>query len=104
MSALIVRALQPQRFEPARSAAQIVNWFAARRWTMDLLLVALPLTAFILGSVALLRAWRADADLSAAATRTLTAIRAHWEALLILAATLAAAGILTVVGVHVITD
>jgi ABC-type Fe3+ transport system permease subunit len=104
MTALVVRELQPQVHEPAHSAQRIVMWYAARPWTLWVLLRALPLAALIIGGAALTRVWRDDADLRGAAGRTAAAIRAHLPTLLIAAATLAAAGILAVVMVHALLD
>jgi hypothetical protein len=35
MSALVLRSLQPLQYEPARSAQQLVMWYAGRMWTLD---------------------------------------------------------------------
>lgn len=104
MTALVVRAIQPQQYEPAHSAQLIVMWFAARRWTLLLLLIALPLAALAMGCGTIVREWRADAGLPRAAHDALTALRARWETTLIALATMAAAGILAVVAAHMLMD
>ncbi len=104
MTALFVRNWQPQPLEPAHSAQRIVLWYAARPWTLRVLLTALPLAALLVGGVTLRRAWGADAELRGSTRQTVAAARAHLAALLLAAATLAAAGILAIVAVHALTD
>ncbi|HEV2751902.1 MAG TPA: hypothetical protein VGV12_15380 [Gemmatimonadales bacterium] len=104
MIALVVRELQPQQYEPAHTAERIVMWYAARQWTLWVLLIALPLAALVIGSGRLLSSWRDDAELRQSARQALALIRAHLATLVVAAATLAAAGILVIVGVHMLTD
>jgi hypothetical protein len=48
MTALFVRNLQPLQYEPAHTAQQIVDWYAARpRVGLWLLLTALPLAVLV---------------------------------------------------------
>jgi hypothetical protein len=42
MTALMLRNLQPLQYEPARSAQQLVMWYAGRMWTLWVLLLGLP--------------------------------------------------------------
>jgi hypothetical protein len=103
MLALFVRNLQPAPYEPAQSARRLVEWFSARRILgLDIFLVALPVIAFLMGCVTLLRSWHNDAELRRATLVTVAACRAHLATLLIAVATLAAGGILTIVTVHMI--
>ncbi len=105
MTALFVRNLQPQQFEPAHSAQRIVMWYASQHglglWG---LLIALPLAVLLIGGATLLRNWREDAALRGAAQQMFTTIRAHAATLFIAAATVTAGGILAIVALHVITD
>ena len=74
--ALVIRSLQPQQYEPARTAQSIVNWYAARPHVgLWLLLMALPLVVFAVGCVTLLRNWQHDAKLRQAAHSALAALR-----------------------------
>jgi hypothetical protein len=93
MLALIFRGLTSGVLEPAASAAgQIVTWYADRLWTLWILLILLPLIAALAGGSALLsRPGRPERVRDAA----LPAIAG---------ATLAAAGILAVVAVHVLMN
>jgi hypothetical protein len=101
MTSLVARSIQPQQYEPAHTAALIVDWYAARvHLGLWVLLIALPLAVVVLGCVALARAWKTDEALREAAA----ALRAHCAAALVAAATLAAGGILAIVAVHVLTD
>jgi hypothetical protein len=105
ITALFVRNLQPQQYEPAHTAQQIVTWYASRpRIGLWGLLIALPLAVLATGCVALLSAWNRDSELRQATQDVLTAIRAHSAMLLVFVATLTSAGILAIVALHVLTD
>jgi cytochrome b561 len=104
MCALVVRSLQPQQYEPARTAQRIVDWYAARvHLGLWVLLIALPLTVLATGSVTLLRAWNDNAELRQQARQTLAAIRAHLATLFVAVATLASGVILAIVALHMMT-
>jgi hypothetical protein len=105
MAALFVRNVQPPAYEPAHAAQRLVDWFATHTFlALDMFLIALPFAALVIGGTAVLRGWRSDAQLRNAMLQTAATVRAHLAALLIAAATLAAAGILGIVALHVITD
>lgn len=104
MAALIVRELQPLQHEPARSAHQLVMWYAGRVWTLWILLLALPITVLATGGATLLRSWNRDPALPSAARQLLAAIRAQFAMLVIAAATLAAGGILAIVVLHMLAN
>jgi hypothetical protein len=105
MIALFLRNIQPPQYEPAQTARRLVDWFSARPLLgLDVCLIALPFTALVIGCATVFRSWRSDAQLRHAALQTLAALRAHLSAVLIVLATLIAAGILAIVALHVITD
>jgi hypothetical protein len=105
MTALFVRNLQPPRYEPAHTAQQIVAWYAVRPHIgLWVLLIALPLAVLVTGSATLLHKWSCEVELRQATRHTLAVLRTHLETLLIAGATLAAGGILAIVGLHVLTD
>ena len=105
MTALFVRSIQPVRFEPAHTAQQIVNWYAARPHVgLWLLLIALPLLVLGIGAAALIRAWRRDSELRNATMQAMVLVRSHFATLSIAVATATAAGILTIVALHLLTD
>ena len=105
MTALFVRNIQPPQYEPAHTAQRVVDWFSARPHVgLDVFLIALPFSAFVIGCAVVLRSWRSDAELRQAALGTLVALRAHLATLLIAGATLTAGGILAIVALHMITD
>ena len=105
MTALFVRNIQPEQYEPAHTAGQIVMWYAARpRLGLWVLLIALPLAVFVTGSATLLRSWNDDGELRQVTRQTVAALRAHLAVVLVAAATLTAGAILAIVGVHVLTD
>jgi len=105
MTALFVRNLQPQQYQPAHAAQSIVDWFAARTHLgLWVLLIALPLAVSLIGAATLRANWRKDAELRQAARAAFAVVRSQWPALLVAVTTLAAAGILAVVALHVLTD
>ncbi|MFI5181100.1 MAG: hypothetical protein ACHQPI_06900 [Thermoanaerobaculia bacterium] len=105
MTALFVRNLQPQQYEPAHTAQQIVLWYAARPHVgLWVFLMALPFTVLVIGCATLLRTWNAEVELREAARQTFAAIRLHLATLIVALTTIAAAGILATVALHVLTD
>ena len=105
MTALFVRSIEPNQYEPARTAARLVEWFGARPFLcLDIFLIALPFAVLVVGCVTVLRSWFREAELRQAAAETVAFVRGHLATLLIAAATLTAGGILAIVAVHVITD
>jgi hypothetical protein len=104
MTALFVRNWQPLTYEPARSAQRIVMWYAARPWTLWVLLRALPFAVLVIGCTALAHDWHDDAGLRETARRTFADVRTHFATVLVALATLAAAGILAIVALHALTD
>lgn len=105
MTALFVRNIQPPPYEPAQTARRLVDWFAGHTvLALYVFLMALPLAAFVIGCVTVLRTWRTDAQLRQAALQTLATVRANLAALLIAGATVVAGGILAIVALHAITD
>jgi hypothetical protein len=105
MTALFVRNLQPQQYEPAHTAQRIVMWYAARPHVgLWVLLMALPLTVLVIGLVTVLRTWSSDGELRQATLKVMAAVREHWATLLTAAATLTAGGVLAIVALHVLTD
>jgi ABC-type Fe3+ transport system permease subunit len=106
MTALFVRNLQPEQYEPAHAAAQIVNWYSKGPvWlTLWIALMAMPLAVLLIGGSTLLRSWNNNAELRQAARQMVRTVRAHLATLLIAGATVVAGGILGIVALHAITD
>jgi hypothetical protein len=104
MTALVLRSLQPLQYEPAHSAQQLVMWYAGRMWTLWVLLLALPLAVLVTGCATLLRSWNRDTALMQTVRQSLAEIRAHVATLLVAVATLAAAGILAIVVLHMLAN
>jgi len=105
MTALFVRNLQPQQFEPAHTAQRIVTWYSLRpQIGLWVLLIALPFLVLVLGSGTLLRTWRDEPDLRDGTRRTVAFIGEHLATVLIAGATLAAGTVLAIVTLHVLTD
>jgi|SRR5581483_7382354 len=61
-SLLFMIAVALQMTHAIRPAEQIVAWYAARMWTLWLLLIALPLAVLASGASTLLRFQRAPSD------------------------------------------
>jgi hypothetical protein len=101
MASLVVRNLGPLQYEPAHTAQQIVMWYAGRMWTLRVLLFALPCVVLISGWAALRTRYRDTVQLGT--HRSLAASRPHWPLRLVSVTTVASAGILAIVGFHVLT-
>jgi hypothetical protein len=99
MAALVLRN-QPLPYESAHAAQRVVMWYAARQWTLWVLLIALPLTVLVTGGIMLLRGWSDDVRLRQALPQTLAAIQAQRAMLFMAATTLTAGTILAIVAVH----
>ena len=104
MTALTLRNLPPLQYEPARSAQQLVMWYAGRMWTLWVLLFGLPLVALVSGCAELLRSWNRDIVLLLTSQKSLAMVRAHLAALFIAATTLIAGVILAIVVLHVLAN
>src|SRR6266852_1209447 len=103
MAALVLRNL-PLQYEPAHSAQQLVMWYAGRMWTLWVLLLALPLAVLVTGCATLLGSWNRDTALMQTVRQSLAEIRAHVATLFVAATTLAAAGILAIVVLHMLAN
>ncbi len=105
MTALFMRSIQPQQFEPAHTAQRIVGWYAARTGVgLWLFLIGFPMVVLAIGSVSLVRNWRSDPALRQVALEFAGAIRRHLAVLIIALATSASAVILGIVVLHLITS
>jgi hypothetical protein len=104
MSALVLRHLQPLQYEPARSAQQLVMWYAGRMWTLWFLLLGLPLIVLVSGCAELLRSYNRDIVLPLTSQKSLDMVRAHLSSLFIAATTLMAGVILAIVVLHVLAN
>ena len=99
--ALFLRQVPPPGREPARTADRIVRWYAAHpQLALWVLMLMLPMSAFILGSVALMRTWGNNAELRYYAWRALTEIPEHWPAFSVGVATFLSASLLMMVTAH----
>lgn len=103
MTALFVRNVQPQQFEPAHTAQRIVDWYAARTHVgLWLFLIGFPLAVLAIGCISLVRNWRSDPALREAALDSARSIRRHFAVLVVALATAASAVILCIVALHLI--
>jgi len=104
MGALVVRNLQPLQNEPAHTAQQIVMWYAARQWTLWVLLIALPFAVLVTGCITWVRNRSQTAQFSRAGQPTLAAIPTHRALLLVAATTLTAGAVLAIVVIHMLAN
>ncbi len=104
MTALVLRNLQPQQYGLAHSAQQLVMWYAGRMWTLWVLLLGLPLIVLVTGGATVLHSWNRDIVLPHTARQSLAVIRAHLATLFVATITLAAAGILAIVILHMLAN
>src|ERR1700681_1471170 len=103
MTALTLRNLQPLQYEPARSAQQLVMWYAGRMWTLWVLLLGLPFIVLVSGCAELLRSWNRDIIILPLTSRkSLAMVRAHLASLFLAATTLIAGVILAIAVLHVL--
>src|SRR5271167_3397676 len=88
MTALALRNLQSLQLEPARSAQQLVMWYAGRMWTLWVLLFGLPFIVLVSGCAELVRNWNRDIVVPLTLQKSLAMARAHWESVFIATTTL----------------
>jgi hypothetical protein len=89
MGALVVRTLPPPQSDLVLNAERIVMWYAARQWTLWVLLIVLPLAVLVAGCHTLLSARRIHPDVATTSVAT---------------ATLMAGGVLTIVTLHMLAN
>jgi len=104
MAALVVRMLQPLRYEPAHTAHQLVMWYAGRMWTLWILLLLLPFTVLVTGSATLLATWGPHTELPTTGRKSMGMIRAHLATVFVAATTAIAGGILVIVVLHMLAN
>jgi hypothetical protein len=104
MTALVLRNLEPLQYEPARSAQQLVMWYAGRMWTLWFLLFSLPLLVLVSGCAELLRSYNRDIVPPLTSRKLFAMVRAHSSSLFIAATTLMAGVILAIVVLHVLAN
>ena len=97
--ALFARSLLPAQ-DPANGPQWIVTWYASHQWTLWIFLIALPLSALLVGGAALLQAWTTDESLRDDAKRLLVALRSHLSVCLTGVGTVAAVVVLSLVAFH----
>jgi hypothetical protein len=102
MAALLLRDLLPAQHDLARTAQQLIMWYAVRMWTLWLLLLALPFAALILGCSALVGHWN---DATRYSGQDLLA-KVRWDAptILISTTTVGAGVILARVVLHMLAN
>ena len=101
VAALFLRQVLSPGSDSARTAERIVRWYAAHpQLALWVLLLLLPISAFILGSVGLMRTWGENPKLQYYTWRALAEVPEHWPAFSIGGATLLSAGVLAMITTH----
>ena len=104
MTALMLRNLQPLQYEPARSAQQLVMWYAGRTWSLWILLLGLPFIVLVSGCAELLRSWNRERVLPLTSWKSLAMLRERLATLFVAATTMIAGVILVIVVLHVLAN
>jgi len=99
MIALVLRHLPLP--EVANAGQGIVMWYAGKMWTLWVLLLALPFAALLTGGMALVREW---AEMPSAVRPPFVMSRAQPVSLGVAVLTVSAAGILTIVVLHMLAN
>jgi hypothetical protein len=104
LTAVLVGAGDPPQYELARAAQAIVTWYAARMWTLWLLLLILPLAVLAAGCVALLGSWNRAVEPPIARRRAVALLPAPVATFFVAGTTFTSAGILVVVVLHMLAN
>jgi hypothetical protein len=76
MTSLVVRSIQPTQYEPAKTAARLIDWFSHHLLLgLYVSLIAMPLMAIALGGLVVLRRWRSDSGLRSDIYGAVAAVR-----------------------------
>jgi hypothetical protein len=105
-AALFMGAVAVRSVPPLHDAAQrIVMLYVGKIWTLWVLLLTLPLCMFVTGCATILHSWNREVELPNTARHSLTVISQQpSEPVFVAAATLAAAGILATVILHMLAN
>ena len=100
----LVGAGDPPQYELAHIAQRIGGWFVGLGLPMfGVLVILLPFVALVTGSAMLLRSWNGE-PAAPMARASLAAIPAPFSTLFVSWATLTSAGIIAVVGLHILAN
>jgi hypothetical protein len=91
---LVAAGDQPPRYDLARFAQSLIDWYSVRAWTLFLLLLTMPLACLITGSITLLKS----------AGRSLVGLTTPIATLLVGWATITSAGVLGVAALHMLAN
>jgi hypothetical protein len=100
--AVIIQRLHPS--QPAQTAQHIVTWYAERMWTLWILLLALPLSVLISGSISLLRDWSGSTQVATFAQKTVAVLLPAGARTSIAVTTATSAVIVGIVILHMLAD
>ena len=104
LTAVLVGAGAPPQYDLARVAHGIVGWYAARMWTLWLLLLILPLAVVTAGCVTLLDSWNRSGALPIGRGRSAAPSAAPVATVFVAGTTLTSVGVLAVVVLHMLAN
>jgi len=104
LTSVLVSVGDPPQYELAHLAQRIVAWYSGKPWTLEFLLILLPLVALVAGCTMLLRSWKGDPQPAPPVRPALAAIPAPVATLFVGWATLTSASILGVVALHMLAN
>jgi hypothetical protein len=103
LSAVLLRNLALTQSDLTHAAQMIVTWYSDRYWTLLILLICLPLAAFLAGCFTLLQIWNEDKELQPA-SKPFIVSSFHFATFIITGATSGAGLILAVVALHMLAN
>jgi hypothetical protein len=101
-AALVIRELA--NLDAASAARQIVTWYSGRMWTLWGLLIGLPLAVLAIGAFTLAQSRTAETRFKASVARSVPRMQADVATVCVAMTTMAAAGILAIVILHVLAN
>jgi hypothetical protein len=106
LGAALLRQLQPQQYEPARTISMFFAWVTPHisRAGAALLFVGSPGIAVVAGGLTLRSLWRGNETLRQDTSAALGTLRRHLSVAILASTTLLACAILAAVFVHILTD
>ena len=102
---LFMIALFMREVQPMMQTGLLVDWFSHHTFFgLYVFLIAMPFSALIIGSIALLKIWQNDYELRQTALKIMSTARANITMILITLLTFSSISILTLVALHMMTE
>lgn len=102
--AMTLRQVPPPSAEPAKTADRVIRWYSAHpQFSLWVLLLLLPLSAFVIGLVTLLRTYGENPKLQFWVSRAIEETLRHWPAMTVGVATMVSMGMLVMITAHLMS-